>query len=177
MKDIRNALISACEYEIDGVKHKLTPASKLICIRLVQFFSNDNPAPVIITQSDLANLTGLESKSVGNSLREFVETGMLTAVKVKIVQQQWLYTSLNSVVLYNNNGESFKTESYNKDIPEGVKAKQKNKVNEGYYLYVCYYNGVPVYVGKGKGDRWIHCLSGKSSNAKINQLYFETQKE
>lgn len=42
-----------------------------------------------------------------------------------------------------------------------------------YYVYICYYKGVPVYIGKGKGDRINHCISGKSTSPKLNELYFK----
>ena len=38
-----------------------------------------------------------------------------------------------------------------------------------YYVYVCRVDGEVTYVGKGKGDRWKHCLSGKSHNRKLNE--------
>lgn len=38
-----------------------------------------------------------------------------------------------------------------------------------FYVYVCKVDGVAVYVGKGKGNRWKHCLSGKSHNRKLNE--------
>ena len=39
-----------------------------------------------------------------------------------------------------------------------------NKVSKEkeYYNYIAFYRGIPVYVGKGKGSRWFHTLSGKS---------------
>lgn len=38
-----------------------------------------------------------------------------------------------------------------------------------YYVYVCKVDGEVAYIGKGKGDRWKHCLSGKSHNRKLNE--------
>jgi hypothetical protein len=38
----------------------------------------------------------------------------------------------------------------------------------GYYVYICYVNEDPVYVGKGKGKRLLHCTSGRSHNKKLN---------
>lgn len=46
-----------------------------------------------------------------------------------------------------------------------------------YYVYVCYVNQKPVYVGKGKGSRYKHCTSGKSHNLKLNQALLEYGKE
>lgn len=41
-----------------------------------------------------------------------------------------------------------------------------------YYVYCCYVEGSPVYIGKGKGSRYLHCTSGKSTCAKLNQAFF-----
>ena len=38
-----------------------------------------------------------------------------------------------------------------------------------FYVYVCYINDVPAYVGKGKDKRYRHCTSGKSHNQKLNE--------
>jgi hypothetical protein len=40
-----------------------------------------------------------------------------------------------------------------------------------YYVYVCKVDGVPKYVGMGKGGRWKHCVSGKSSCSELNRDY------
>lgn len=41
-----------------------------------------------------------------------------------------------------------------------------------YYNYVSFYRGIPVYVGKGSGDRWQHTLHGQSNSEKVNDFYF-----
>ena len=41
------------------------------------------------------------------------------------------------------------------------------------YVYICYLNDVPVYVGKGRGKRYLHCTSGKSSNSRLNEAFFK----
>ena len=41
-----------------------------------------------------------------------------------------------------------------------------------YYVYVCYVNKVAKYVGMGKGSRFKHCISGKSSCANLNRDFF-----
>lgn len=40
------------------------------------------------------------------------------------------------------------------------------------YVYICYLNGKPIYVGKGTGKRYRHCKSGKSNNFQLNQAVF-----
>lgn len=42
-----------------------------------------------------------------------------------------------------------------------------------FYVYVCYVNQKPVYVGKGKNLRYKHCTSGKSHNTKLNNALIE----
>ena len=44
-----------------------------------------------------------------------------------------------------------------------------------YYNYVAFYRGIPVYVGKGKGDRWFHTVSGQSKSELINDFYFRSK--
>lgn len=41
-----------------------------------------------------------------------------------------------------------------------------------YYVYVCLVNDSPVYVGKGTGKRYLHCVSGKSSSVGLNRDFF-----
>lgn len=42
-----------------------------------------------------------------------------------------------------------------------------------YYVYQVTLGNEVVYIGKGKGDRYNHVLSGKSHNYNLNKLYFE----
>lgn len=41
-----------------------------------------------------------------------------------------------------------------------------------YYVYMWYYKNELVYVGKGKGSRWQHGNSGKSSCYELNKIHF-----
>ena len=41
-----------------------------------------------------------------------------------------------------------------------------------FYNYVSFYRGIPVYVGKGIGKRWIHTVNGKSGSELINDFHF-----
>lgn len=45
-----------------------------------------------------------------------------------------------------------------------------------HYVYVCYVNNVAKYVGMGKGSRFKHCTSGKSSCAQLNRDFFNEDK-
>lgn len=42
-----------------------------------------------------------------------------------------------------------------------------------YYVYACMVNGILVYVGKGKNDRYLHCTSGASSCVELNRDLFK----
>lgn len=63
-------------------------------------------------------------------------------------------------------------------ISEAEKAivfnENKIKRLEGleYYVYVVYVDAVPKYVGKGKGGRYKHAVSGMSSCPELNRDYF-----
>jgi len=46
-------------------------------------------------------------------------------------------------------------------------------MSNNYYVYTWYYKGVPVYVGKGKGNRWKHGKSGCSHVRGLNEVYFK----
>jgi len=41
-----------------------------------------------------------------------------------------------------------------------------------YYVYVVFVDGIPMYVGKGKKDRYKHAVSGCSSCIELNKDYF-----
>lgn len=45
-------------------------------------------------------------------------------------------------------------------------------MNKEYYVYLCFVDNVLRYVGKGTGDRFKHCNSGKSTCALLNRDYF-----
>jgi hypothetical protein len=53
-----------------------------------------------------------------------------------------------------------------------LKSKLKN-AKDIYYVYQCEVEGVVRYIGKGKGDRSYHCISGKSSCAELNRDFHE----
>lgn len=42
-----------------------------------------------------------------------------------------------------------------------------------YYVYACLVNNILVYVGKGKNDRYLHCMSGTSSCMELNRDLFK----
>lgn len=41
-----------------------------------------------------------------------------------------------------------------------------------YIIYEVRYKGIPVYIGSGLPDRYLHVKSGKSHNAELNKLFF-----
>lgn len=42
-----------------------------------------------------------------------------------------------------------------------------------YYVYVCHVDGVLRYIGMGKGSRFSHCVSGKSSCSQLNKDFHD----
>jgi hypothetical protein len=46
-------------------------------------------------------------------------------------------------------------------------------MSKEYYVYACLVKGVLVYVGKGKGNRYLHCTSGTSSCMELNRDLFK----
>lgn len=55
--------------------------------------------------------------------------------------------------------------------------ERKNKspypAPQGYYVYICTVDGELSYVGMGKGVRYTHCISGRSSCKELNRAYFQ----
>lgn len=45
-------------------------------------------------------------------------------------------------------------------------------VSNEYYIYACYVDDQVKYIGMGKGNRYRHCTSGKSSCLELNRDYF-----
>lgn len=57
------------------------------------------------------------------------------------------------------------------EIEEFIELKTKV-----YYVYHCFVDGNLRYIGMGKGDRYKHCNSGKSSCAELNRDFLEDRK-
>lgn len=43
---------------------------------------------------------------------------------------------------------------------------------DDYIIYEVRYKGIPIYIGSGKPDRYLHVKSGKSHNPELNKLFF-----
>lgn len=170
--DIDN-IISAKSYERDGVLNKISPGSKLVLMRMIQLFDEKGEEAIQIPQSTLANQTGLECKAIGTILREFITSGLISGVKLKVVQHQWFYTAINKTLFHRPDGTVFSIDERLRSVPEGILIDNKAKEVHDYYVYVCKLSGVPVYVGKGKGQRYLHCIGGMSANSLLNKAYFE----
>jgi hypothetical protein len=52
-------------------------------------------------------------------------------------------------------------------------AQSYDKRYDGNYIYYVYHEGDVVYVGRGKGRRYLHANSGRSSCRELNKLHFQ----
>lgn len=70
-----------------------------------------------------------------------------------------------------------KIERPNRETTEEEKLKMKTPVSPEnqrvYYVYVCHVDGILKYIGMGKGIRYKHCMSGKSSCSELNRDFHE----
>ena len=88
------------------------------------------------------------------------------------------------VVQYNNSSEvicrwadtgeivKYSTETLKKPSKLVRKTLERDE-HIAHYIYYVYYNERVVYVGRGKGKRYLHPNSGKSSCRELNRLHFE----
>lgn len=165
-------IISAQGYYVNGVKVGCTPSEKFIILHLLSEFK-EAPAGIAIvkSQAEIAKACGMEYKSVGKCIRKLLSHGLLIAVKThqKGRAISFKYAGFNTFTLYSESG------GY---TVEGVRVCDLESdatpmMRKEYYVYTCKHNGTPVYVGKGKGDRLTHCLSGRSSSPALNELLFK----
>ena len=163
-------LIRAVKYQCGDASYKLTSTGKLILLRLLQYFKNSPENPCVFTQNDFSEMTGLEYKAVGTVVRQFISSGLLTAVKHS---NQWSYYGLSEFSLIDVHGEVYTVPAQSCKLKPKSVENTESKVVGQFYVYVCKLHGVPVYVGKGRESRINHCLSGRSSNSRLNRLVFE----
>lgn len=71
-------------------------------------------------------------------------------------------------------------EDVNRRPTEEERIKMKTPVSPEhqliYYVYVCHVDDVLRYIGMGKGNRYKHCISGKSSCVELNKDFHEGKK-
>ena len=61
-------------------------------------------------------------------------------------------------------------------LHELIRNEERKKLTLGgcvYYVYIVFVEGSPVYVGKGKGVRYKHAVSGTSSVSELNRDFFQ----
>lgn len=61
---------------------------------------------------------------------------------------------------------------YHEEILDKLNNKLDKLEGRCYYVYIVFVNGEPAYVGKGKGDRYKHAVSGASSVPELNKDFF-----
>lgn len=85
------------------------------------------------------------------------------------------YVNCNEIICkWIDTGEIFKYSTTILKKPLELLRKTSIKdVSTGHYIYYVYYSGRVVYVGRGKGRRYLHPNSGKSSCRELNRLHFE----
>lgn len=57
-----------------------------------------------------------------------------------------------------------------------IKEKIRHVKKTNHYVYMVFVDGVPRYVGSGRGDRYKHAVSGVSSVQALNKDFFEGRK-
>lgn len=168
-------IIHASHYYIDDAKISLTATEKLILIKLDQIFfqTQDKDKPLKITQKQIADAISIDLKATGHAIKRLIKNGLIGAARENENNFTcYKYYSVGGVTLYTSDNKEIDFVLKSKSLPSHFKPVE-NSYTKPYYVYVCYLNDIPVYVGKGKGPRLTHCTSGTSSSPQLNQALFE----
>jgi DNA-binding MarR family transcriptional regulator len=168
-------LIHASHYYIDDAKISLTATEKLILIKLDQIFfqTKDSDKPLKVTQRQIADAISIDLKATGYAIKRLIKNGLVGAARENENNFTcYKYYSVGGTTLYTSDEREIDFVLKVKNLPSHYKPLE-NSYTKPYYVYVCRLNGIPVYVGKGKGPRLLHCISGTSSNQQLNQALFE----
>lgn len=167
-------------FQVEGYPEvtELRQTAKIIMVFFIErLLHKDITEPLVRTQSEMAADTGVEYRTVMKCIKDLVECGFLICGKEKYKGNSYrgfIYYGRRAITV-----DGVKYEGFCLPVPDELKdigAVESIGIVDvkKSYVYVCTHNGDPVYVGKGKGDRDTHCLSGRSSSSRLNKLFFDT---
>lgn len=166
-------------FKVEGYPEvtELRQTAKIIMVFFIErLLHKDITEPLVRTQSEMAADTGVEYRTVMKCIKDLVDCGFLICGKEK-----YKGNSYRGFISYGRRTivvDGVEYEGFCLPVPDELKEVEIAEPDivdvKKSYVYVCMYNGEPVYVGKGKGDRDTHCLSGRSSSSGLNKLFFDT---
>lgn len=157
-----------------GLPVKLKITSKAVLALFVSDLMIGVDLPIRFTHEEIAEMLNLERKSTGKTIRELLHDKLLVARKEKHLGKgpfHWAYYGHEAMII---DGKEYPSNIV--DVPT-VDHNFSVGASKNYYVYVCKHKNVPIYVGKGHGNRINHCLSGSSSCQGLNKLVLTGEKE